>query len=325
MITKEEINNIISVNGVIFANDLVDDFNTNDLIDIVNKLHKIGINNKKIKIKVYCKECGQELIVRPSTYKKQKYFHCEKHIRHKPIGKNSPFYNHIDVECTNCGKLYSVIPYDFKKRNQFGDNHNFCCQECYWEYRSKYYINDKHHMFRTHQSEENKLRQKELVVDMIANGKMPQTMSKPHQKVSDLLSEYGIDIENEHPVKYHSVDIYLTQYNLMIEIMGDYWHANPLKYDLNNLTKQQKKSIKQDKSKHTYVKKYEDVEILYLWETDINNNIDLCLLLINQYIDNKGTLYNYHSFNYHLDNNTLVLNNALITPIQEYEIENKCA
>ena len=77
-----------------------------------------------------------------------------------------------------------------KKRNNFGDNHNFCCQECYWEYRSKYYINDKHHMFGTHQSEENKLKQKELVVDMIANGKMPQTMSKPHKKISNLLSKW---------------------------------------------------------------------------------------------------------------------------------------
>ena len=111
----------------------------------------------------------------------------------------------------------------------------------------------------------------------------------------------------------------------MIEIMGDYWHATPLKYNLNNLTEQQKKSIKQDRSKHTYVKKYEDIEILYLWETDINNNIDLCLSLINKYIDNNGILDNYHSFNYHLDNNTLVLNTSLIIPIQEYKTENKCA
>ena len=83
--------------------------------------------------------------------------------------------------------------------------------------------------------------------------------------------------------------------------MGDYWHATPLKYNINNLTKQQKKSIKQDKSKHTYVKKYEDIEILYLWETDINKNIDLCWSLIDKYINNNGVLDNYHSFNYHLE------------------------
>ena len=108
--------------------------------------------------------------------------------------------------------------------------------------------------------------------------------------------------------------------------MGDYWHATPLKYNINNLTKQQKKSIKQDKSKHTYVKKYENIEILYLWETDINKNIDLCWSLIDKYINNNGVLDNYHSFNYHLeDNNDLKLNDTLITPIQEIETKDKCA
>ena len=32
----------------------------------------MGINNQKIKVKVYCKKCGKELIVKPSQYKKQK-------------------------------------------------------------------------------------------------------------------------------------------------------------------------------------------------------------------------------------------------------------
>ena len=326
MTIKNEINKIIETNGVVFVNDLVDYFNTNNFVEIINKLHDMKINNKKIKVKVNCKECGKEMIVRPSVYKKQKYFHCEKHMSHRPSGKNSPFYNRIEVECTNCGNKYDVVPYDYNKTNAFGDNHNFCCPECYWEYRSKYYIDDKHHMFGTHQSEENKLRQKELIVNMIADGKMPQTMSSPHKKIYDLLSQHHISVENEHPVKYHSIDIFLIEYNLMIEIMGDYWHATPLKYNINNLTKQQKKSIKQDKSKHTYIKKYENIDILYLWETDINKNIDLCWLLIEKYINNSGVLDNYHSFNYHLENDSdLKLNNVLITPIHEIETKGKCA
>ena len=326
MTIKNEINKIIETNGVVFVNDLVDYFNTNNLVDIINKLHEMKINNKMIKVKVYCKECGKEMIVRPSIYKKQKYFHCEEHMSHRPSGKNSPFYKRIEVKCTNCGKLFSVAPYDYNKMNSFGDNHNFCCQECYWEYRSKYYIDDKHHMFGTHQSEENKRRQKELIVNMIADGKMPQTMSTPHKKIYDLLLRHHVSVENEYPVKYHSIDIFLIEYNLMIEIMGDYWHATPLKYNINNLTKQQKKSIKQDKSKHTYIKKYENIEILYLWETDINKNIDLCWSLIDKYINNNGVLDNYHSFNYHLeDNNDLKLNDTLITPIQEIETKDKCA
>ena len=66
MITKYEIDNIIQTNGIVFVNDLVDYFDTSDLIEIINKLHNMGINNQKIKVMVYCKECGKELVVRPS-------------------------------------------------------------------------------------------------------------------------------------------------------------------------------------------------------------------------------------------------------------------
>lgn len=33
---------------------------------------------------------------------------------------------------------------------------------------------------------------------------------------------------NEKTFKYYSVDNYLVDYNLIIEIMGDYFHANPI-------------------------------------------------------------------------------------------------
>lgn len=321
MIAKDKVEEMINLNGVVFVNDLCNDLNRDLFIEVINELHNLGVNNQKIKIKVYCKECSKELIIRPSQYKKQKYFHCDEHIKHKPSGKNSPFYKQIEIQCTNCGNLYSVIPYDYNKINKFGDNHNFCCQQCYWEYRTKYYVDDKHPMFGTHQSKENRDKQSELVTRMISNGLMPQTMTKPHKKINGLLELHKVCFENEHLVKYHSIDIFLSEYNLMIEIMGNYWHAHPLKYNINKLTKQQKKSIKQDKSKHTYIKKYEDIEILYLWEKDINENIDLCWLLIQKYIDNSGKLDNYHSFNYHLARSMLILNDILVTPFQENDLK----
>lgn len=322
MKTKDEINQIINLNGVIFINDLVDMSDRNTVINCIEELHKLGINNKKIKIKVYCKECNLELIVLPSQYKKQKFFHCDKHIKHKPSGKESPFYKQVEVECTNCGNIYNVIPYDYNKTNKFGDNHNFCCQKCYWEYRSKYYIDDKHPLFGVPRSDENKIHQSILTSKMISDGIFPQTLTKPHKKINDLLQSNQIIFENEHFEKYHSIDIFLTNHNLMIEIMGDYWHANPLKYNINYLTSQQKKSIKQDKSKHTYIKKYENIEILYLWEKDINTNIGLCWQLIERYIKTNGNLDNYHSFNYHLDNNNLSLNDIIVVPFQDYNYTN---
>ena len=60
---------------------------------------------------------------------------------------------------------------------------------------------------------------------------------------------------------------------------------------------------------------------LYLWEKDINENIDLCWLLIQKYIANNGILDNYHSFNYHLDQNILILNDILVIPFQEINLK----
>lgn len=54
-----------------------------------------------------------------------------------------------------------------------------------------------------------------------------------------------------------------------------------------------------------------------IWENDINNNINLCEKLILEYIGNNGSLKNYNSFNYHMEDDKLVLNNEIIKAYQE--------
>ena len=49
------------------------------------------------------------------------------------------------------------------------------------------------------------------------------------------------------------------------------------------------------------LKKEYGIEILYLWEHDLMNNVDKCFRLVMEYIDNNGVLQNYHSFNYESD------------------------
>ena len=65
-----------------------------------------------------------------------------------------------------------------------------------------------------------------------------------------------------------------------------------------------------DKRKHTFIKNKYGIEVLYLWETDVNENLELCKELIKLYIKNNGILENYHSFNY-------VLNNGKLEVIEE--------
>ena len=101
--------------------------------------------------------------------------------------------------------------------------------------------------------------------------------------------------------------------------MGDYWHVSPLKYNENKylINKTQQNGLLHDKQKHTYIKTHNNIEILYLWENDINNNIELCEKLILKYINNNGKLENYHSFNWELKDGNLFLCNQIIIPYQD--------
>ena len=127
----------------------------------------------------------------------------------------------------------------------------------------------------------------------------------------------GILYTNEKGFKYYAVDNYLDEHNLIIEVMGDFWHCHPLKYNNENMRDIHKKRIPKDKAKHAYFKNNYNIEILYLWEDDIYNNLDVCNALINKYINNNGILDNYHSFNYRLQNNELILNDKIIVPYQD--------
>lgn len=131
--------------------------------------------------------------------------------------------------------------------------------------------------------------------------------SKPQKMINDLLDEMNIKYIGEYNCKYYLVDHYLSDYHLMIEVQGDFWHCSPLLSNKSN-TSGIKGNLIKDKRKHTYVKNKYGIEILYLWEKDINENFELCKKLIELYINKKGKLENYHSFNYELhDDNKLEL------------------
>ena len=141
------------------------------------------------------------------------------------------------------------------------------------------------------------------------------TLTKPQIIINNLLELNDIQYKNEEPFVYYSVDNYLNEHNLIIEVMGDYWHSNPIKFaQLNDL---QIKNIIRDKSKHTFIQKYYGINILYLWEEDILKRLDMCLALINLYIENDGHIMNYQSFNYSLCDNDLILNSKTIQPYQD--------
>lgn len=144
------------------------------------------------------------------------------------------------------------------------------------------------------------------------------TNTKPQIITNQILDNLDIKYENEYDCKYYAVDNYLVDYNLMIEVMGDYWHSNPLSYEnTDQLNEVQRTRITKDKAKHTYLLNNYNINVLYLWETDLYVNPELCEELIKKYIDCNGQIENYNSFNYHMEENTITLNDNIIYPFYE--------
>ena len=302
---------------VIYINDLMSVYPNKSILEINDLLLSQGIDNKRIKIKVYCKECGKEIITTPGIYKKQKNFACEEHIKHKPNGKNSVFYNRVITNCSCCGKEIEVIPAKFNKVNKFGDSHNFCSQKCYWKFRSEYYCGEKGAMYQHEYTKEQKDNLSRGVVKRLQ--KTDLTNTKIQLSINTILDGLNIVYEREYALDFYSCDNFLLDYNLIIEVMGDYWHGNPLKYNVNKycLNAIQSKTILKDKQKRGYIKNHYGYPILNLWVTDIKQQPDKCKDIIKLFIQNQGVLKDYNSFNYSYDNNILTLNQNIITPYQD--------
>lgn len=235
-------------------------------------------------------------------------------------GKNNPKYKEkILVTCNNCGKKFYRIPSIASLSNKDGEIHNFCCKECYYKFRSKFYVGNK--LYNTGKKMPNEFCEKvrQATLQQYSAGILDR-QTKPQKIINEILDNDDIKYKNEKIFGYYSLDNYLEQYDLAIEVMGDYFHANPIIYtDYNAINKMQLKDVLRDKSKHTYVSKYHNIEILYLWETDIKNNKELCKKLILEYINKNGKLDDYNSFNFSLVNNKLKLNENIINP---YFIDN---
>jgi hypothetical protein len=222
-------------------------------------------------------------------------------------GPLNPRYLHnVDhtVNCEWCKRNFEVGGYKARLGTA-----RFCSNEC----RRAWYATV------WSQTDEWKQNRREYAIYQRENGTMSKTESAPQILINNLLDEIKINYKNEKSYDICSVDNYLIDYNLIIEVMGTYFHCDIRKYNKIPYENQVNR-IRMDKIKHSYIKNNIDIEILYLWEYDINNNLLLCKKLIKEYIDNNGILKNYHSINYSIVDNELILNNYIIIPYMDWDI-----
>jgi len=103
--------------------------------------------------------------------------------------------------------------------------------------------------------------------------KMSNKMTEPERIFEDMMKELGVEFETQKVISNKIYDFYIPSENMMIEVDGDYWHANPLIYEGKELNKTQARNVKNDK--------YKDVlavgngfKLERVWEYDLKNNYE---------------------------------------------------
>ena len=103
--------------------------------------------------------------------------------------------------------------------------------------------------------------------------KMSNKMTEPERVFSEMMNEIEVEFETQKVISNKIYDFYIPSKNMIVEIHGDYWHANPLIYENKELNKTQIRNVKNDKFKTTLAKG-SGYSFYVLWEYDLNNNYE---------------------------------------------------
>lgn len=248
-----------------------------------------------------CEICSSTFVAKRSSPQRFCSAQCQSKWQRGNTGFDNPRFEGAEVACGWCGKMHLVGKYKLQAVER-----HFCSTDCRQQWYASVWS----------QSDEWRDVSRRRAVRSLQNNPAI-TDTKPQRIVNSLLEEMNIAYRNEESFEYYSIDNYLIESGLAIEVMGDYWHASPMK-NKTRLSDAQRRAISRDKAKHTYLSNHYHIEILYLWESDILRRKELCIALVREYIDNNGRMPNYHSFNYDIpDGEHLRLKNDIVTPLQE--------
>lgn len=266
--------------------------------------------NKKYPLIKKCLFCGKDFhAIKPFS----KF--CGYYCKNQYNEIHAPEY---EYKCDNCGKTY------FSKK-KYGEL-NFCSKECYSEYD---HANRFKPIIQCEICGKDMIRKypKQRFCSMECQSKWqslyrentayPRKQTTIELEIANILSKNNILFEENKKFSWYEIDLFLTKYNIGIEIMGRYWHGDTRDYSFIN--KIQLENIRRDKRKRTYIFNKYNFKILYLWEKDIRENPELCEKLIKLYIKNNGILNNYNSFNYYINQGEIKEKDNIEKSFMEWE------
>lgn len=134
---------------------------------------------------------------------------------------------------------------------------------------------------------ETKQKLQNCTLKRIQNHEFPQTKTKPHIIFCKILQELNIDYIEEYIIDIWSFDIYLTKYKILIEIDGDYFHANPnTRWPNGPITNTQKINVYRDKKKNLFCIN-NNLTLYRFWEDDILNHKDKVICRLKKLLISK--------------------------------------
>lgn len=147
---------------------------------------------------------------------------------------------------------------------------------------------------------ENRERNRKRILELFEAGNFPGVQNtKPERQIKEELIKrrYKEGIDFIHQYKFMNkfmCDFCFPQQKVIVEVYGDYWHANPKKYLSGSpLHPQQIKGIGRDKSKEAYISKADNNSWTYLvlWEMDIKEDVAKCVDKIEEVLSKKRQIY----------------------------------
>lgn len=101
--------------------------------------------------------------------------------------------------------------------------------------------------------------------------KMSNKMTSPERQFKKLLKELKVEFEVQKIVNNKIFDFYIPSANLLVEIDGDYWHANPDVIKSENINRMQSRNMRNDKYKDNLAAGM-GYGLERVWENDLKKN-----------------------------------------------------
>lgn len=79
--------------------------------------------------------------------------------------------------------------------------------------------------------------------------KMSNKMTWPEKEFKKLLKQLKVDFETQKVIGNKIFDFYIPHVNMLVEVDGDYYHANPEKIKTENINRMQARNMRNDKFK----------------------------------------------------------------------------